>query len=149
MAKQIIKLTEGDLHKIIENTVNKIMMTEGWEDSYRKWSKGDYKDNEEGEKLNKQWTKELKAEHPDRKSRANAVKKANTRIDVEKGKTAKDPRWRAYDKDMEGDVDEALIRRAVSETINKFKNDDMSDEEIETKIDTEANMDDFPADIHK
>lgn len=62
MAKQIIRLTEGDLHKIIENTVKKII-SEGnygdWRDDYEAWING-IQDKEEGTRLNNRWHDSLK-----------------------------------------------------------------------------------------
>ena len=100
MAKQIIRLTEGDLHRIIENAVNKIMISEKWSDTYDKWADGNYKSREEGEKLNKQYNDELKQEFPDKDARRSELSKHCKRRDVKHGKTADKPYWAKYDKDM-------------------------------------------------
>ena len=72
-----------------------------WRDSYNKWADGDYKDEEEGRKLNSKWTGELKNKYPDKNDRRIAVSKHMKRRDVDKGKTDDKPYWRNYEKDME------------------------------------------------
>lgn len=60
--KQIIRLTEGDLHRIIENCVRKAL-NEDWTKTYDKWADSVGMDRDEGEKLVKKWAKELKDEY--------------------------------------------------------------------------------------
>jgi len=242
MAKQIIRLTESDLHKIIENATRKALMSEGWKDSYDKWSKGDYKDNDEGEKLNRQWNSELKSEHPEASKRRSEFLKHTKTKDTESSKKF-EKKWKEeggedkfkkdyekkFKKKVSDDVDESIRRNLRNVIKEAFEDDfksardeylsrkspngmfgfemkdsegewqygditydpntntmscmgvsievdpdlsidqnieglyeelvnngytdgdddnDWSDEEIENRIDTEANMDDFPADIH-
>ena len=140
MAKQIIKITESDLHNIIRKTVNRALMSEGWKETYDKWSKGDYKDNDEGDKLNRQWSKELKAEHPNPSKRRSEFKKhSDSKTTPAAKKFEKD--WKAsggeerfnkdYEKkykkkvDSDSEVDEA-IRRVVRNVIKEAFEDDFN-----------------------
>lgn len=67
--KQIIRLTEGDLHRIIENCVRKAL-NEDWTKTYDKWADTIWTDPEEGDRLNKKWSQELKDEYGDKRGEA-------------------------------------------------------------------------------
>ena len=120
MAKQIIKLTESDLHKIIKNTVKKALR-EDWTKSYDEWSAHknhlnlctDPEHAEKGEELNKKWSQELKDEHPNPDDRRKAFNKHTKSIDKKMGK-----------KDDDDDIDESVVRRAVVESLNRFMAED-------------------------
>lgn len=77
MAKQIIRLTEGDLHKIIKETVNKIINEEfgDWRDDYEAW-RNHTGDNEEGNDLLNKYLSRAKSEFGgDEKARIKALNK--------------------------------------------------------------------------
>lgn len=67
--KQIIRLTEGDLHRIIENCVRKAL-NEDWTKDYDKWADNIGMNKDEGEKLRKKWSQELKDEYGDKRDLA-------------------------------------------------------------------------------
>ena len=67
--KQIIRLTEGDLHRIIENCVRKAL-NEDWTKAYDKWADNIGMDKKESNKLFKQWSQELKDEYGDKRGLA-------------------------------------------------------------------------------
>lgn len=103
MAKQIIRLTESDLHRIIKESVNRIIREEDnrdWTDDYNDWADFKYKDSDEAGKLNRSWTKKVKEKYPDPKERRSAISKHMKTRDVEKGKTKDNKYWRDYDRDM-------------------------------------------------
>ena len=142
--KQRIRLTESDLHRIIRNTVKKALR-EDWTKSYDEWSAHknhknlctDPESTERGEELNKKWSQELKDEYPDADARRAAFNKHTKQIDKKMGR--------------KDDVDESIVRRAVTESLRRFIKEDFEDmedewpeERIDTYIDTEANLDDFP-----
>ena len=114
--KQRIRLTESDLHRIIKNTVKKVLR-EDWTKSYDEWSAHknhlnlctDPEHAEKGEELNKKWSQELKDEHPNPDDRRKAFNKHTKSIDKKMGK-----------KDDDDEIDESVVRRAVSESLNRF-----------------------------
>ena len=67
--KQISRLTEGDLHRIIENCVRKAL-NEDWTKAYDKWADNIGMDKKESNKLFKQWSQELKDEYGDKRGLA-------------------------------------------------------------------------------
>ena len=67
--KQIIRLTEGDLQRIIENCVRKAL-NEDWTKAYDKWADNIGMDKKESNKLFKQWSQELKDEYGDKRGLA-------------------------------------------------------------------------------
>jgi len=93
MAKQIIRLTESDLHRMIRESVDRILK-EGWKDSYDKWSSGKYENDDDGEKLNRKWNSELKAEHPDKKDRRSEFNKHTKSKDSSASKEF-EKKWKA------------------------------------------------------
>ena len=64
--KQIIRLTEGDLHRIIENCVRKAL-NEDWTKAYDKWADNIGMDKKESNKLFKQWSQEVEDEYGDKR----------------------------------------------------------------------------------
>jgi DNA mismatch repair ATPase MutL len=145
MAKQIIRLTESDVHKIIENAVNKII-SEGWRDTYDKWSSSkDHKnlrlgreEGEEGEDLNKKWSEELKAEFPDKGKRRHEfnqyTKSKNSdsanKFEKEWKKSGGEEKFKKdYKKrfgvDAGDDVDESIVREAVRKSLMNLMNEDL------------------------
>ena len=66
MARQIIRLTESDLHRIIKKSVNRILR-EGkygdWRDNYEEWMNYSGDDKEEGQRLNRAWNDALKSQY--------------------------------------------------------------------------------------
>jgi hypothetical protein len=111
--KQRIRLTESDLHRIIKNAVKKALR-EDWTKSYDEWSAHknhknlctDPEHTERGEELNKKWSQELKDEYPDADARRAAFNKHTKQIDKKMGR--------------KDDVDESVVRRAVTESLNRF-----------------------------
>ena len=67
--KQIIRLTEGDLHRIIENCVRKAIK-EDWTKTYDKWADNFNMERKERDKLLKKWAQELKDEYGDKRGEA-------------------------------------------------------------------------------
>lgn len=132
--KQRIRLTESDLHRIIKNTVKKALR-EDWTKSYDEWSTHknhlnlctDPEHAEKGEELNKKWSQELKDEHPNPDDRRKAFNKHTKSIDKKMGKKDDD------------DIDESVVRRAVTESLNRFMAED-----FKKKV-NEAFEDDFNA----
>jgi len=115
MAKQIIRLTEGDLHRIIENTVKKIIR-EGkygdWRDDYEEWINS-IQDKEEGARLNNKWHDSLKQQfNGDKRAMRNALNGHFKEKDAarEKRLSKEDPKFldweNAWDKkyDLENNI---------------------------------------------
>lgn len=136
MAKQIIKLTEGDLHRIIEKTVRKIVKEsdDDWKESYEKWKKST--DSEEGEKHNREFTRRLKKAYPDAGKRKHAFNQYAKSKDTSTSKEY-EKKWKGsggeekfnkeyqkkYGKSVDSDSMDESIKRAVNESLNKLMTD--------------------------
>lgn len=136
MAKQIIKLTEGDLHKIIEKTVRKIVTEndDDWKGSYEKWKNS--KDSEEGEKHNREFTKKLKKAYPDAGKRRHAFNQYAKSKDTSTSKEF-EKKWKSsggeerfnkeyqkkFGKNVDSDEMDESIKRVVRESIDKLMTD--------------------------
>ena len=152
MTKQILRLTESDLHKLIRNTVKKVIREaeegekkEAWQSAYDKWRESGTEDD------NRTFTRELKKAHPDPKERNLASSKYMKRFDSspakefakkwkESGKEDKfNKEYQAkYGKSVDA-TDESVISRAVTESLNRFMTEDSK------KKVNEAFEDDFNA----
>ena len=114
-SRRVIRLTEGDLHRIIRKTVNRLneedKKEKGWTKSYDEWSET-YGDKEKGEKLSDDWHEKLKKEYPDKKERRKAIHRHCKELDVKNGKTG--GKWDKYDKDMNESV-RRNVRRTIME----------------------------------
>ena len=72
MARQIIRLTESDLHRIIKKSVNRVLREAkygDWRDDYESWINYNGDDKEEGQTLNRAWNDALKSQYTDRAER--------------------------------------------------------------------------------
>ena len=114
-SRRVIRLTEGDLHRIIRKTVNRLneedKKEKGWTKSYDEWSET-YGDKEKGEKLSDDWHEKLKQEYPNKKERRKAINRHCKELDVKNGKTG--GKWDKYDKDMNESV-RRNVRRTIME----------------------------------
>ena len=102
MAK-VIRLTEGDLHRMIRESVNRILKEE-WRASYDKWANGEYDDAEEGERLNREWTKKLKKQYPNPADRKRATERHMSSRTSQSAKDY-DRKWRKEHGDESDDED--------------------------------------------
>ena len=77
MARQIIRLTESDLHRIIKKSVNRILREAkygDWRDDYESWMNYSGDDKDEGNRLNKAWNDSLRNQYQgDEKGRLRAL----------------------------------------------------------------------------
>lgn len=92
--KQVIRLTESDLHRIIENSVKRVLNedsnvreTEWWED-LDKWLDTIWTDEnkEDGIRLSDSWHRKLIEKYPDPKKRAAAFFNHCRKRDIAKAK---------------------------------------------------------------
>jgi len=89
MAKQIIRLTESDLHKIIRESVKRIIKEEGetygdWRDDYEKW-RNHIGNNDDGNELLKNYIGRAKSEFGgDESARISALNKHMAQKDSER-----------------------------------------------------------------
>lgn len=111
--KKVVRLTESDIMRMIQNTVSKMLVREDWRDSYDKWAdgKGDNEDD-------KKWGEEIKKEYPNADDRRKAFSQHSKERDKKAGKTKDKRYWRDYDKDMN-----ESISRAINSSINKLMNE--------------------------
>ena len=139
MAKQRIKITEKDLRNVIREAAQRALLKEeDWTSSYNKWSKGEYKDKDEGERLNKQWNSDLKKQYPEASKRRSEFLRHTKTLDSpaskkfekdwkEKGGEAKFKKdyEKKFKKKVSDDVDES-IRRIVKNVIKEAFEDDFN-----------------------
>lgn len=104
MARQIIKLTEEDLHKIIRESVNRILKEEGefgdWRDDYEAW-KNFAGDKEEGNALLNKYLNRAKSEFGgDEKARIKALNKHMAANDAARDRrlASTDPKFLDWEK---------------------------------------------------
>lgn len=103
MKKQIVRLTESDLHRIIKESVKRIIREQeygDWRDDYEKY-KNFYGDPDEGEKLRKAYLNRTRSEFGgDEKARVKALNKHMSANDAEREKrlSSTDPDFLAWEK---------------------------------------------------
>lgn len=108
MSKRVIRITENDIHLMVENTVRRILKEEeDWRAHFHKYCDSMNDPNvtpDEGERLNKTWVRAAKKAMPDRKQYAQAVKKEFDVRDRRAGKTRDKAQWgKDYDNYFRGD----------------------------------------------
>lgn len=126
MAKQIIRLTEGDLHRIIENSVKKIIRESDWQKAFNDFlDMPDITDSAEGAKLQKAKDDAIKAEFGnDEKARAKAVKryfKNRERDKMSKMSAKQREEYLKYDDPNEDDDDAELNAFAAEKAKSRYR----------------------------
>lgn len=126
MKQKIMRLTEGELYKMIERAARGIVEDfknapdgdsridemkanfspqerkgmEDWEKSYHDWADGPLDDKDAVSK-NEKWHSQLKKAYPNSGDRRQAMNRAYKRRDAAFGRTNDKEKWRRYDKSME------------------------------------------------
>lgn len=104
--KQVIRLTESDLHRIIENCVKRALNedsngkeTEWWED-YDQWMDTVWTNNEDGKELSDRWHRKLIDKYPNKDKRARAFNNHCEKRDRIKAKKAAEAKKRQQQYDQ-------------------------------------------------